>query len=190
MDTELIKTMGQIAGIGGISLGVFLLLFREVIKKNIFPSLKKDHAFSLLRLLLILVWSIAVIGIGAWVFTKLYMHKNSKEEKIVSSIENKPYNEGQNTSNNEKALMLPPQTPTPKEGVETIVLHRVIINATQDAKTSVDKKIRGYGNIELQLIEGMHLITIETDTHIWSYSKQIDREKFFNITSDKMKPKN
>ncbi|MDM8553844.1 hypothetical protein QUF75_03845 [Desulfococcaceae bacterium HSG7] len=85
---------------------------------------------------------------------------------------------------------IPPQATTTKEGGETIILHRVIINAPQDAKTSVDKKIRGHGNIEFQLIEGMHLITIETDTHIWSHSKQIDGEKFFNITSDKMKPKN
>jgi hypothetical protein len=70
MDVELVKTVGQIAGIGGISLGVFLLLFREIISKSIFPTLKKDHAYRLLFLIAVLVWSVAVIGIGAWVWVE------------------------------------------------------------------------------------------------------------------------
>ena len=68
METELLKTLGQIAGIGGISLGVFLLLFRDLIRKKIFPILTKDQAFRLLRLIAILVWSIAIAGIGAWIW--------------------------------------------------------------------------------------------------------------------------
>ena len=35
MDTELLKVVGQVAGIGGLALGVFLLLFREIIRKKI-----------------------------------------------------------------------------------------------------------------------------------------------------------
>lgn len=68
MDIEFFKVFGQIAGIGGISLGVFLILFREVIKKKIFPYLKKDDAFTLLKTLIFLVWSIAILGIMAWVY--------------------------------------------------------------------------------------------------------------------------
>ena len=66
MDTDLLKTLGQILGIGGLALGVFFLLFREVIRKSIFPTLKKDDAYRLLRLITVLIWSIAVIGIAAW----------------------------------------------------------------------------------------------------------------------------
>lgn len=67
MEPELLKSLGQIAGIGGISLGVLLLVFREVIRKNVFPMLSRDQAYKILRLTMVLVWSIAVIGVGAWV---------------------------------------------------------------------------------------------------------------------------
>jgi len=50
-----------------LALGIFFLLFREVIRKSIFPTLKKDDAYRLLRLIAVLIWSVAVIGIGAWV---------------------------------------------------------------------------------------------------------------------------
>jgi hypothetical protein len=55
MDLELIKTVGQIAGIGGIALGVLLILFREIIRKKIFPQLTKEQAYSLLKLIIVCV---------------------------------------------------------------------------------------------------------------------------------------
>jgi hypothetical protein len=68
MDTELLKTLGQVLGIGGLALGIFFLLFRELIRKSIFPMLKKDDAYRLLRLITVLIWSVAVIGVAAWVW--------------------------------------------------------------------------------------------------------------------------
>jgi hypothetical protein len=57
-----------VAGIGGIALGVFLLLFRDIIRKNIFPRLPAAEAYRLLRLITGAVWSVAIIGISAWVY--------------------------------------------------------------------------------------------------------------------------
>jgi hypothetical protein len=68
MDSELLKTLGQALGIGGLALGIFFLLFREVIRKSIFPTLKKEDAYRLLRLITVLIWSVAVIGIAAWIW--------------------------------------------------------------------------------------------------------------------------
>jgi hypothetical protein len=68
MYIDLLKTLGQVLGIGGVALGIFFLLFREVIRKSIFPTLKKDDAYRLLRLISVLIWSVAVIGIGAWIW--------------------------------------------------------------------------------------------------------------------------
>jgi len=68
MDADLLKTLGEILGIGGVALGVFFLLFREIIRKSIFPTLKKDDAYRLLRLISVLVWSVAVLGIAAWIW--------------------------------------------------------------------------------------------------------------------------
>ncbi len=67
MDVELLKTFGQIAGIGGLALGVFLLLFRDIIAKNIFPQLAKKDAYRLLRLISFLIFLIAAFGLAAWV---------------------------------------------------------------------------------------------------------------------------
>ena len=44
MEIQLLQAVGKIAGIGGLALGVFVLLFEEVIRKNIFPMLSDDHA--------------------------------------------------------------------------------------------------------------------------------------------------
>ena len=68
MDAGLLKTLGQISGIGGIALGVFFLLYRDLIRKSIFPKLNKADAYRLLRLISVLIWSVAVIGIAAWVW--------------------------------------------------------------------------------------------------------------------------
>lgn len=70
MAPDVIETMGQIAGIGGLALGVFLLLFREIIRKQVFPQLAKKDAYRLLRLVAVLVFLIAAIGIAAWVWAE------------------------------------------------------------------------------------------------------------------------
>jgi hypothetical protein len=69
MNLETLKVFGQIAGLAGLSLGVVLILFREIIRKKIFPDLTREHAYRLLRLIVVLVWSIAVIGIGSWSYS-------------------------------------------------------------------------------------------------------------------------
>jgi hypothetical protein len=72
MEASLLKTVGQIAGIGGIALGVFLLLFRDIIRKEIFPQLTKERAFHLIRLVAVLVFLIALAGVGAWVWVETH----------------------------------------------------------------------------------------------------------------------
>lgn len=59
MDAHILKIVGQIAGVAGIALGVFLLLFRDVIRKQIFSKLTRDQSFKLFALILVLVWSVA-----------------------------------------------------------------------------------------------------------------------------------
>ena len=68
MDAEILKFVGQSAGIGGVALGVLLLVFRDVVRKKVFPTLTREQAYKLLRLVLILVWFVALAGIGAWVW--------------------------------------------------------------------------------------------------------------------------
>ena len=88
MDVGLLKSLGQIAGIGGIALGVFFFLFRDLIRKSIFPKLNQADAYRLLRLISVLVWSVAVIGIGAWVWgdKKLSMQTTGSNSPIVKDV--------------------------------------------------------------------------------------------------------
>lgn len=87
METNILKILGQIAGIGGISLGVLLILFRDIIRKNIFPKFKDEKlAYRLLRLIVIVVWSVAIVGIGAWVYTTVSGRKTA-DTIFVSSAE-------------------------------------------------------------------------------------------------------
>jgi hypothetical protein len=66
LEAEVLKTLGQIGGIGGIALGVMLFLFRDIISRIIFPKLSTEKAYRLLQLITVCVWSVAVLGMGAW----------------------------------------------------------------------------------------------------------------------------
>jgi hypothetical protein len=85
VDSTILKVVGQVAGVAGIALGVFLLLFRDVIRKQIFPELTKQQAYRLLTLVLILVWSIAVCGIVAWVWGSLAGGSDELKPNAVTS---------------------------------------------------------------------------------------------------------
>lgn len=60
MDKALLKTVGQIAGIGGLALGVVLLVFQAIIGKTANDSLLTTLAF--------LITLVGLAGIGAWVW--------------------------------------------------------------------------------------------------------------------------
>lgn len=67
-DPDIIKIAGQVAGIGGVAIGTLLIIFKEIIRKNIFPNLTKEHSYRLLKLIVVLVWSVAILGIIAWTY--------------------------------------------------------------------------------------------------------------------------
>ncbi len=68
MDPSVLKIVGQIAGIGGLALGVFLLLYKDLLRKLKVPGLKQSQWYRVIILFMVLVWSIALVGIVAWVY--------------------------------------------------------------------------------------------------------------------------
>ena len=80
--TQLLTKLGQVAGIGGVSLGVLLIIFRDVIRRNIFPRLGQDQAYRIIALVIVLTFSIAALGLGAWVYVETREH----EKKIVHAF--------------------------------------------------------------------------------------------------------
>ncbi len=67
-DLDLLKTVGQVAGIGGIALGIFLLICKELIRKAIFPKLTKQQSSKIILSIAFMAWTVALAGIGAWVY--------------------------------------------------------------------------------------------------------------------------
>src|SRR5215831_9820847 len=75
MEIQLLQAVGKIAGIGGLALGMFVLLFEEVIRKNIFPMLSDDHASGLIRQFMYLTFVVAVCGIVSWTYVAVKLPK-------------------------------------------------------------------------------------------------------------------
>lgn len=66
MTFDILRTVGQVAGLGGLALGILLLLYRDVIRLKVFRRLSADQSFRVIVLLLVLVWSVALAGLGGW----------------------------------------------------------------------------------------------------------------------------
>jgi hypothetical protein len=70
MDSAILKMVG-VAGIGGVTMAVVLYVFRGIIGKNIYPQLTKEQAYKLLNRIVVLVFVIGVLGIGAYLIISL-----------------------------------------------------------------------------------------------------------------------
>ena len=69
--TEILQIVGGVAGIGGLAVGAFLIIFRDIVRKKIFPQLTKEQAYKLLKLIAILAFCVAIVGIAAYVIIEL-----------------------------------------------------------------------------------------------------------------------
>jgi hypothetical protein len=101
MDSSLIQTLAKIAGIGGIALGVFLLLFREIIRKTIFPTFTKGQGYKIIRLMLVLIWSVAIAGILAWLYVN---SKESSSSQRSDSVRDQAKASPSNMNSNSKEI--------------------------------------------------------------------------------------
>lgn len=68
MESKILSSLGRIAGVGGIALGAFLLIFQGVLQKQFLPQagLGSAQAFAVILSLMILTFGIAGIGVMAW----------------------------------------------------------------------------------------------------------------------------
>ena len=66
MENEALEKLGQVAGIGGLSIGLLIIVFREVIRTKVFPKLTRKQAYQLLTLIVVLTWIAGIAGLFAW----------------------------------------------------------------------------------------------------------------------------
>jgi hypothetical protein len=60
---EFLRNAGAIGGIAGLAIGALLLIFRDVIRKLFLKTLPQELAYKLVRLMIVAVWSVAILGI-------------------------------------------------------------------------------------------------------------------------------
>ncbi len=86
IDTDVLSGLGQIAGLAGLSIGLVLLIFRDAIRMKIFsPNIGRENSYQLMRQLLYLTWSIAVIGILVWGFLSYQGAEISQDRPVEVS---------------------------------------------------------------------------------------------------------
>src|SRR5215216_4150665 len=68
MESKMLSSLGKIAGLGGIALGVFLLISQGVLQKQFLPQagLGPEQAFAIILSLMLLTFGIAGVGVVAW----------------------------------------------------------------------------------------------------------------------------
>ena len=72
IDLDILKTFGQIAAPAGLAIGAFLYVARDVIAKNIFPTLAKERAYHVIIILAFMAWSVALAGIASWTYVSTH----------------------------------------------------------------------------------------------------------------------
>lgn len=73
LETKILSSLGKIAGVAGIALGVFFLLFRSVLQEQILhqaPSLNSSQAFAVVFSVMILTFGISGVGVVAWLISR------------------------------------------------------------------------------------------------------------------------
>lgn len=59
----MLEALAKLLGVTGLVLGIFYLLYKQVVEKVKLPGLSRAQAFALLLIFLVLVWLLAVIVI-------------------------------------------------------------------------------------------------------------------------------
>jgi hypothetical protein len=66
VEYRILATLGKVAGLAGVALGVFLLIFKDALQAGLRLPLGQERAFHFLLAALLLTFGIALVGILAW----------------------------------------------------------------------------------------------------------------------------
>lgn len=79
---DFFETLGKYAGIGGFSLGFILVIFREIIRKTIFPKLKQSQSYRIILTIIISSFVLAAIGLIFFAFSSYSNNRREISEHI------------------------------------------------------------------------------------------------------------
>jgi hypothetical protein len=60
---ETLVSLGQTLGLAGVGAGIFFLIFKEIVQKNIFPQLDQERGFQLLKVIMryVFIFSLVIV---------------------------------------------------------------------------------------------------------------------------------
>ncbi|MBK6006348.1 hypothetical protein JJB11_09620 [Ramlibacter ginsenosidimutans] len=85
IDLDMLKAFGQIAAPAGIAIGAFLYLGRDIVARNIFPTLTRQHAYHVIIALAFMAWTVALAGIGAWTYVSTHQGRAGEDSRESKS---------------------------------------------------------------------------------------------------------
>lgn len=65
-ENSVLKTVGAVAGIGGIAIAVLMLIYRELIRSNLLSIIQPDHAAAIIAAIVILTFFVEIFGVYCW----------------------------------------------------------------------------------------------------------------------------
>jgi len=84
MDISFLDNLLLRTGLGGVCVGIFFLLFRNLLSAKFLPVLSKDQAYKTIMSIVWMTFTLGVLGLGVW--TWLQIVEINKEEASVSSL--------------------------------------------------------------------------------------------------------
>ncbi|MEE1868018.1 OmpA family protein [Pseudomonas auratipiscis] len=79
MEQNTLKLIVQVAGVGGLGLSVLLIIYREIIRKNIFPTLGKSHAYKIIMTIIGCTFIVSLAGLSSWVWIQTHPRNEERE---------------------------------------------------------------------------------------------------------------
>ena len=81
---DILEKLGKVAGIAGIAVGALVLIFGGIIQKNVFPNMTKEQGFRIIRMMIVAASALAVVGIGAYIYTEYQKTILDKKGSLIS----------------------------------------------------------------------------------------------------------
>jgi hypothetical protein len=89
MNVEMLKVAGAVAGAIGILTALITIVFREIIRKNVFPQLTKKQAYKIL--LSIIIFSSIIFAVGIYGWLRKDANKTISSAKLIVYLDSIPW---------------------------------------------------------------------------------------------------
>lgn len=137
MDLSLLEKLLATTGLGGFCVGILLVIFKETLRAKFLSQLTKEHSFKIIKTIIWLTWSIAVLGLLAWAGLRIQeINDGTKKPDIASAI-----NEDVHTKLVRKTFSKDIPDSTPETNVSTAKIHLEYVEVVGHSNKVIEKKI-------------------------------------------------